>query len=105
MNLVVLAGDVDSVALKNVAKLTETREIEQRFVAGHAEGGAIERVFLRCSPGFAHRGEQLVGELGAVAVVVFAGEQPGSQRAPDGCTHSQILKNFKIFILHFCTLK
>ena len=29
MNLVVLAGDVDSVALKNVAKLTETREIEQ----------------------------------------------------------------------------
>ncbi|WEN42324.1 Phosphoserine phosphatase [Thauera sp. GDN1] len=29
MNLVVLAADVDSVALKNVAKLTETREIEQ----------------------------------------------------------------------------
>ncbi len=29
MNLVVLADDVDSVALKNVAKLTGTREIEQ----------------------------------------------------------------------------
>lgn len=29
MNLVVLAADVDSVALKNVAKLTEAREIEQ----------------------------------------------------------------------------
>ena len=29
MNLVVLAADVDSVALKNAAKLTETREIEQ----------------------------------------------------------------------------
>ncbi|HRK10578.1 MAG TPA: phosphoserine phosphatase SerB [Thauera sp.] len=29
MNLVVLAADVDSVALKNVAKLTETREIQQ----------------------------------------------------------------------------
>ena len=29
MNLVVLASDVDSVALKNIAKLTEAREIEQ----------------------------------------------------------------------------
>lgn len=60
MNLVVLAGDVDSVALKNVAKLTETREIEQittrsfrlvgakpheALVATCAEGG-LDHVWL-----------------------------------------------------------
>lgn len=60
MNLVVLAGDVDSVALKNVAKLTETREIEQvtprsfrlvgarpneGLVAACAEGG-LDHVWL-----------------------------------------------------------
>lgn len=60
MNLVVLASDVDSVALKNVAKLTETREIEQittrsfrlvgakpheGLVAACAEGG-LDHVWL-----------------------------------------------------------
>ena len=60
MNLVVLAADVDSVALKNVAKLTETREIEQittrsfrllgakpheALVATCAEGG-LDHVWL-----------------------------------------------------------
>ena len=60
MNLVVLAGDVDRVALKNVAKLTETREIEQittrsfrlvgakpheALVATCAEGG-LDHVWL-----------------------------------------------------------
>lgn len=60
MNLVVLAGDVDSVALKNVAKLTGTREIEQitarsfrlvgakpheALVATCAEGG-LDHVWL-----------------------------------------------------------
>lgn len=60
MNLVVLAGDVDSVALKNIAKLTEAREIEQittrsfrlvgakpheGLVAACAEGG-LDHVWL-----------------------------------------------------------
>ena len=60
MNLVVLAGDVDSAALKNVAKLTEAREVEQittrsfrlvgakpheGLVAACAEGG-LDHVWL-----------------------------------------------------------
>ena len=60
MNLVVLAGDVDSAALKNIAKLTEAREVEQittrafrlvgakpheGLVAACAEGG-LDHVWL-----------------------------------------------------------
>ncbi|MFP5463060.1 MAG: DUF4072 domain-containing protein, partial [Gammaproteobacteria bacterium] len=53
MNLVVLAADVDSVALKNVAKLTETREIEQITTRSYRLLGAKphEALVATCAAG------------------------------------------------------